>query len=123
MRCRARRKARPWRLRIETSAGDAQAGMACVGRRQKRAVADAAQSVSTIAEPGDESLYYAPLQIIYQRRVCAKEILNMSRYTAAIVGCGSIGSALMEGYNLADDVEVVAVCDPSIARRVVTYHN
>ncbi|MEE3257596.1 MAG: Gfo/Idh/MocA family oxidoreductase [Candidatus Latescibacterota bacterium] len=36
----------------------------------------------------------------------------MARYTAAIVGCGSIGNAHMEGYNLVDDVEVIAVCDP-----------
>ncbi len=43
----------------------------------------------------------------------------MSRYTAAIVGCGSIGSAHMEGYNLADDVEVVAVCDPSMPARKI----
>ena len=40
---------------------DAQAGMACVGRRQKRAVANPDQGVFAIAEPGDESLYYAPL--------------------------------------------------------------
>ena len=43
----------------------------------------------------------------------------MSRYTAAIVGCGSIGSAHMEGYNLADDVEVVAVCAPSLPARKI----
>jgi UDP-N-acetylglucosamine 3-dehydrogenase len=36
----------------------------------------------------------------------------MARYTAAVVGCGSIGNAHMEGYNLVDDVEVIAVCDP-----------
>lgn len=36
----------------------------------------------------------------------------MARYTAAIVGCGSIGNAHMEGYNLVDDVEVIAVADP-----------
>ena len=36
----------------------------------------------------------------------------MKRYTAAIVGCGSIGNAHMEGYNLVDEVEVVAVADP-----------
>ncbi|MXY82303.1 MAG: gfo/Idh/MocA family oxidoreductase, partial [Gemmatimonadetes bacterium] len=36
----------------------------------------------------------------------------MKRYTAAIVGCGSIGNAHMEGYNLVDEVEVIAVADP-----------
>ena len=36
----------------------------------------------------------------------------MKRYTAAIVGCGSIGNAHMEGYNLVDEVEVIAVSDP-----------
>ena len=41
----------------------------------------------------------------------------MTRYTAAIVGCGSIGNAHMEGYNLIDEVEVVAVCDPSMPAR------
>ena len=41
----------------------------------------------------------------------------MARYTAAIVGCGSIGNAHMEGYNLIDDIEVIAVCDPSLAAR------
>ena len=41
----------------------------------------------------------------------------MTRYTAAIVGCGSIGNAHMEGYNLLDEVEVVAVCDPSMPAR------
>ena len=35
----------------------------------------------------------------------------MKRYTAAIVGCGSIGNAHMEGYNLVDEVEVIAVAD------------
>ena len=42
----------------------------------------------------------------------------MKRYTAAIVGCGSIGHAHMEGYNLVDEVEVVAVADPvAMARK------
>ncbi|MFT7695724.1 MAG: putative dehydrogenase, partial [Candidatus Latescibacterota bacterium] len=35
-----------------------------------------------------------------------------NKYTAAIIGCGSIGHAHMEGYNLVDEVEVVAVVDP-----------
>ena len=35
-----------------------------------------------------------------------------AKYTAAIVGCGSIAHAHMEGYNLVDEVEVVAVADP-----------
>ena len=35
-----------------------------------------------------------------------------ARYTAAIVGCGGIGQAHMEGYALVDEVEVVAVADP-----------
>ena len=33
-------------------------------------------------------------------------------YTAAIVGCGSIGHSHMQGYELVDDVEVIAVVDP-----------
>ena len=41
----------------------------------------------------------------------------MARYTAAIVGCGSIGNAHMEGYNLIDEIEVIAVCDPSLPAR------
>ena len=41
----------------------------------------------------------------------------MARYTAAIVGCGSIGNAHMEGYNLIDAIEVIAVCDPSLPAR------
>lgn len=39
------------------------------------------------------------------------------RYTAAIVGCGSIGHAHMEGYRLVDEVEVIAVADPLAAGR------
>ena len=35
-----------------------------------------------------------------------------AKYTAAIVGCGGIGQAHMEGYSLVDGVEVVAVADP-----------
>jgi UDP-N-acetyl-2-amino-2-deoxyglucuronate dehydrogenase len=35
-----------------------------------------------------------------------------AKYTAAVVGCGSIAHAHMEGYNLVDEVEVVAVADP-----------
>ena len=31
-----------------------------------------------------------------------------NQYKAAIIGCGSIGHAHMEGYNLVDEVEVVA---------------
>ena len=41
----------------------------------------------------------------------------MARYTAAVVGCGSIGNAHMEGYNLVDDVEVIAVAAPLAAAR------
>ena len=41
----------------------------------------------------------------------------MARYTAAIVGCGSIGNAHMEGYTLIADIEVIAVCDPSLPAR------
>jgi UDP-N-acetyl-2-amino-2-deoxyglucuronate dehydrogenase len=40
-----------------------------------------------------------------------------NKYTAAIIGCGSIGHAHMEGYNLVDEVEVVAVVDPVVAAR------
>ena len=35
-----------------------------------------------------------------------------AQYTAAIVGCGDIGHAHMAGYNLVDEVEVIAVADP-----------
>ncbi len=35
-----------------------------------------------------------------------------AKYRAAIVGCGGIGQAHMEGYALVDGVEVVAVADP-----------
>ena len=35
-----------------------------------------------------------------------------NKYTAAIIGCGSIGNAHMDGYSLNDNVEVVAVADP-----------
>lgn len=38
-------------------------------------------------------------------------------YTAAIAGCGSIGYAHMGGYNLLDNVEVIAVADPLEAAR------
>jgi len=40
-----------------------------------------------------------------------------SRYTAAIVGCGSIGHAHMEGYQKLDNIEVIAVADPLEASR------
>ena len=40
-----------------------------------------------------------------------------TQYKAAIIGCGSIGHAHMEGYNLVDKVEVVAVADPVAAAR------
>ena len=40
-----------------------------------------------------------------------------TQYKAAIVGCGSIGHAHMEGYQLVDEVEVVAVADPVPAAR------
>ena len=39
------------------------------------------------------------------------------KYTAAIVGCGAIGHAHMDGYNLVDEVEVIAVADPVDAAR------
>lgn len=39
------------------------------------------------------------------------------KYTAAIIGCGSIGHAHMDGYNLVDEVEVIAVADPVAAAR------
>ena len=39
------------------------------------------------------------------------------KYTAAIVGCGSIGNAHMDGYRLNDNVEVVAVADPLLVAR------
>ena len=39
------------------------------------------------------------------------------KYTAAIIGCGSIGNAHMDGYNLVDNVEVVAVADPLLIAR------
>ena len=39
------------------------------------------------------------------------------RYTAAIVGCGGIGHAHVEGYNLVDEIELVAVADPLVPAR------
>lgn len=38
-------------------------------------------------------------------------------YTAAVVGCGSIAHAHMDGYNLLDNVEVIAIADPIPAAR------
>lgn len=35
-----------------------------------------------------------------------------AKYTAAIVGCGSIAHAHMDGYALVDDIEVIAIVDP-----------
>ncbi len=35
-----------------------------------------------------------------------------ARYTAAIVGCGSIAHAHMDGYALVDDIDVIAIADP-----------
>lgn len=40
-----------------------------------------------------------------------------SSYTAAIVGCGSIAHAHMEGYQKLDNIEVIAVADPIEASR------
>ena len=40
-----------------------------------------------------------------------------NKYTAAIVGCGSIGNAHMDGYRLNDNVAVVAVADPLLVAR------
>ena len=34
------------------------------------------------------------------------------RYTAAIIGCGSIAHAHMDGYALVDNIDVVAIADP-----------
>ena len=34
------------------------------------------------------------------------------QYRAAIVGCGSIGQAHMQGYQRIDNIDVVAVTDP-----------
>jgi predicted dehydrogenase len=39
------------------------------------------------------------------------------QYKAAIVGCGSIGQAHMEGYERLDNVDVIAVVDPLEAAR------
>ena len=39
------------------------------------------------------------------------------KYSAAIVGCGSIGNSHMDGYRLNDNVEVVAVADPLLVAR------
>ena len=39
------------------------------------------------------------------------------QYKAAIVGCGSIGQAHMQGYERLDNVDVVAVADPLEAAR------
>ena len=37
-----------------------------------------------------------------------RSVRMTNQYKAAIIGCGSIGHAHMEGYNLVDEVEVVA---------------
>ena len=43
-----------------------------------------------------------------------------ARYKAAIIGCGSIGRAHCDGYQLNEEVEIVAVADPlAVARGVV----
>ena len=39
------------------------------------------------------------------------------QYKTAIVGCGSIGQAHMQGYERLDNVDVVAVADPLEAAR------
>ncbi|MBD05356.1 MAG: hypothetical protein CME24_13520 [Gemmatimonadetes bacterium] len=41
----------------------------------------------------------------------------MAPYRAAIVGCGSIGHAHMDGYRLVDGVDVVAIADPVLEAR------
>ncbi len=40
-----------------------------------------------------------------------------SQYTAAIVGCGSISQAHVDGYDLVEEVELVAVADPVATAR------
>ena len=40
------------------------------------------------------------------------------RYTAAIIGCGSIAHAHMDGYALVDDIDVIAIADPVAKARV-----
>ena len=40
-----------------------------------------------------------------------------SKYTAAIIGCGSIGNHHIAGYQLVDNIDVVAVVDPLIEAR------
>ena len=40
-----------------------------------------------------------------------------AKYTAAIVGCGSIAHAHMDGYALVDDIDVLAIVDP-VARTI-----
>ena len=39
-------------------------------------------------------------------------MINQKKYKVAIVGCGGIGHAHMEGYNKIEEVEVIACCDP-----------
>lgn len=41
------------------------------------------------------------------------------RYSAAIVGCGSIGHAHMDGYRLVDKVDVIAIADPVAMARAL----
>ena len=36
----------------------------------------------------------------------------MKRYKAAIIGCGTIGHAHMEGYQKLDQIDVIACSDP-----------
>ena len=38
--------------------------------------------------------------------------MDKKKYKVAIVGCGGIGHAHMEGYNKVEEVEVIACCDP-----------
>ena len=39
-------------------------------------------------------------------------MINQKKYKVAIIGCGGIGHAHMEGYNKIEEVEVIACCDP-----------
>ncbi len=42
----------------------------------------------------------------------------MPKYRAGMVGCGAISQAHVDGYELADDIELVAIADPVAAARV-----
>ena len=45
----------------------------------------------------------------------------MKKYKTAIVGCGGIGHAHMEGYEKIDEIDVIACCDTVPSAVAVSY--